>query len=81
MKSSDYIVFVECESMSLKTKRWNVMNLNGTHVGVVKWHGAFRKYAFFPGIDTVFDADCLYTIALHCEGRTKEHYDARKDGQ
>lgn len=31
-------------------------------LGEVKWHGAWRKYAFFPARDTLFKKQCLTDI-------------------
>jgi len=45
-----------------KTKRWEVLTLEGTVIGHIKWHGPWRKYSFFPCFDTVFENDCLQDI-------------------
>lgn len=59
-----------------KTKIWQLTNVKyGAATGFVKWHGAWRKYCFFPLDDTLFDWDCLRLIAEFCEAKTKEHYD------
>jgi hypothetical protein len=35
---------------------------SGERIGTIAWHSPFRKYAFFPVNETVFDADCLSDI-------------------
>lgn len=48
-----------------KTKVWSVDNANdGSHLGKVRWHGAWRKYVFQP-IDgwSIWSADCLRDVA------------------
>lgn len=45
----------------------------GYVLGVVKWFGRWRCYAYFPYPETVYEKDCLREIALWCEERTKEH--------
>jgi hypothetical protein len=62
-------------SESGKTQRWLVANFNGTILADIKWHGAWRKYCFFPWKEkeTLYDAACLREIADFCEARTKEH--------
>jgi hypothetical protein len=31
-------------------------------LGIIKWHPAWRRYAFFPNEDTLYDADCLNEV-------------------
>ena len=50
----------------------------GTVVGRVKWHGAWRRYGFFPEPNTVWDHECLRTVALFCEEKTKERRRTRR---
>jgi len=58
-----------------KTYVWSVLadalTLSPYSIGEIKWHGAWRRYAFFPGRDTRFEHDCLRKIADFCEDRTK----------
>lgn len=42
-------------------------------LGVVKWWGAWRKYAFFPNPDTLYEQDCLRDIAQIIVDLTNEH--------
>jgi hypothetical protein len=44
----------------------------GCPVGIVKWFGRWRKYAFFPNTDCVFEGTCLRDISDFIEARTKE---------
>ena len=50
-----------------KTQIWHV--LADAHIecaysiGEIKWHGAWRRYVFFPARDTFFEHDCLRKIA------------------
>lgn len=58
-----------------KTKVWHVMNIHKDELcGVVRWHGAFRKYCFYPTSGFLFDWDCLRVVADFMEYVTKEHY-------
>jgi len=46
-----------------KTTRYEVRNSeNNVLLGIIKWFGAWRKYAFFPYPDTVFETQCLSDI-------------------
>lgn len=65
-----------------KTDCWCVVpkgNLDmHTRLGEIRWFARWRKYCYFPGAATVYDANCLREIAGFCEQQTKEHYDAIK---
>lgn len=58
------------------TRIWNVPNKRtGENCGQIRWHGAFRKYCFFPSDGFLFDSDCLYVIAaklVEVNARRKE---------
>lgn len=70
-----YITFREQHWLQPKlTKLWHVDTTNGNQeVGIVKWHGAWRKYCFFASEGTLFDKDCLRMLADFCEQKTIEH--------
>lgn len=60
-------------SASGKTEQWEVVAKDGgPTLGEVKWFGRWRKYAFFPAPDCVFEQDCLRVIAGFCEEKTNE---------
>jgi hypothetical protein len=42
-------------------------------LGWVAWFSRWRKYAFYPKPETVYEEDCLRDIAEFCEAKTKEH--------
>lgn len=45
----------------------------GALLGRVKWYGQWRKYAFFPEPGTLFEPDCLHSIAEFCADKTRRH--------
>ena len=58
-------------SPSGKTERWGVLAKQGGAVlGEVRWFGRWRRYAFFPFGDTVFERDCLRDIATFLDEQT-----------
>ncbi len=62
-----------------KTDLWEVWSLQrGIHLGQVKWFKSWRKYAFHPDADRVFDEECLREIATFCELETRGHVVARR---
>lgn len=61
---------------SRKTKVWVVWSskedFEGNELGQVRFYPQWRKYAFFPTAQTLFEQDCLRDIADFCETATKE---------
>jgi len=61
-------------SDSGKTKIWVVVNTTTVErIGLVKWAGNFRKYAFFPNEATAYDSNCLQDIAAFLQEVTSCH--------
>lgn len=57
-----------------KTSVWAVLStVNvGDVVGRIAWYGAWRKYAFYPEPNTVFEPTCLRDITTFIEERMAE---------
>lgn len=72
---SDYLQFSNPSlSESGKTLVWDVHNkAAGAWLGTIKWHGAFRKYTFWPVQGTGYDPACLRDLARFCEDQTMLH--------
>lgn len=66
-----------------KTKVWNVVAKESKHwLGQIRWFGRWRKYAFFPNNDTVFESTCLTEIAGFCKEQMElRRRTTRKGGQ
>lgn len=61
-------------SPSGKTQIWNVvLKYQSVVGGQVRWWGAWRKYAFFPNPNTLYEQDCLRDIARFIEQLSHEH--------
>ena len=60
-------------SDSGKTQKWIVTSNSGIHLGRVSWFAQWRRYAFQPIAETVFDANCLREIADFIERETTAH--------
>jgi hypothetical protein len=81
--SGTYIFFEQKGvSSSGRTQIWQVLPYGYKHegyshasdpLGLVKWYGPWRTYAFFPTPNTYFEKTCLREIALFCELLTKKH--------
>ena len=61
----EYLRFAELPKRDdRKTSTYSCQNLKSTtELGLVKWHGAWRQYCFFPTIQAVYSAGCLGDIA------------------
>lgn len=67
-------------SASGKTRVWLVAEKNnGPALGRVEWFARWRRYAFAPFPDTVYEQDCLRDIAEFCEYETKMHKQRREE--
>ena len=76
-----YLRFVLLKSG--RTERWDVLSTkHGDRLGIIKWYGAWFRYAFFPEPDTLFDAECLKVlgafIAIRDEVRKKPRTEVEK---
>jgi hypothetical protein len=58
------------------TKIFHVVQADGKGarpLGRIKWFAPWRKYAFPPSSETVFEEDCLREIATFCVEETAMH--------
>lgn len=52
-----------------KTQVFQVLaKQDGVLLGTIKWFGRWRKYAFFPEPETVYENDCLNDISIFISG-------------
>ena len=57
-----------------KTSVWFVVSKQqGETLGEIKWYGGWRRYCFFPFAETLYEQDCLRSIAEFCETETCKH--------
>lgn len=45
---------------------------DGAQLGIIKWYPGWRKYAFFPAGDTIFEQRCMRDIAQFIESKTDQ---------
>ncbi len=56
-----------------KTKVWIVLNAReGIELGRIRFTGAWRKFVFYPKVETQFDSECLLEIAAFLSERSRE---------
>ncbi len=74
---SKWLTFSEpMASKSGKTSIWALYSGKDDSdlwIGEIKWFSRWRRYAFFPDRDTIYEQDCLRDIAQFCEDKTREH--------
>ena len=45
-----------------KTHRYSIGNKSGRYLGLIKWSGGWRQFAFFPEGATIWSAGCLKDV-------------------
>ncbi len=51
-----------------KTATWNVRSVSSdAHLGVIRWHGPWRQYTFWPAAQSLYNVDCLLDLADRVE--------------
>lgn len=62
MAKATFLDFIQIRDTG-KTKVFEVRsNQQDISLGTISWYGAWRKYVFFPALDTLFDVVCLGEI-------------------
>lgn len=57
-----------------KTDAFEVWSIyENTSLGIIKWKANWRKYAFFPYVQTCFEQTCMRDIADFIEKETKQY--------
>lgn len=63
MTKQEFIVFEEQVVEGRKTKVVFIRSISsGTILGEIKWHGAWRQYAFFPHPNTIWNPGCMKSV-------------------
>lgn len=56
-------IYFELIEEKPKTQVWKVMTKEHCFLGIIKWLPSWRKYAFFPEEQTIYENICLNEIA------------------
>jgi len=54
------------------TNDYEVLTSDGRQLGWIRWFASWRQYAFYPGVETLYEESCLRNIAAFCERATAE---------
>ncbi len=72
MVESKYLVFKRVDIFGRKTPVFEVDTKAGECLGLIRFHPAWHKFAFFPARNTLFDATCLSDIMMQLNDATAE---------
>jgi len=75
----------QCHAPRRKTNIYAIRKNSKTGLaellGIIKWHGAWRQYVFFPDNDTMWNSSCLCNIQKFLDEINKKHKKRLKNGQ
>jgi hypothetical protein len=61
--TNEYLTFTEIWPEDRKTAVVDIRSArHGDYLGVIRWYGSWRQYAFYPGHETIWNPGCLATI-------------------
>ena len=74
-----HLEFVETKDTG-KTKVWNVRSSHAPKpkLGEIRWYWAWRRYAFFPEPNTLFDVRCMSMISKFISDQMDERKKKRE---
>lgn len=68
-----WVRFVATQLEGHSMEAWRVeAREDEIELGYIKFYPRWRKFAFYPLNDTLFEADCLHDIANFCKKRSIE---------
>ena len=74
----NFILFVNLGPKPNKlTNNYSVMTTDGIELGQIKWFSNWRKYAFYPKPETLYEETCLQDIAEFCKQETLNRKNTR----
>ena len=74
---SQYITFHKLSDTG-KTEVWSVNSQNhGNRLGLIKWYGPWRQYAFWPDAETVWNPACLDDATVFIRGLMSKRAEAK----
>jgi hypothetical protein len=62
-----------------KTNVYDVYAGTSVKLGLIKWYAPWRKYSYFPNLNTVYEQVCLREIAEFCEIETRKRKEKNKN--
>lgn len=69
---NEYFKIIREDLANRKTPIYHIETLDGVSLGEIKWYGAWRKFCFFPNVDTIWDNKCLTFIIKFLDESNKK---------
>lgn len=77
---SQYFMVIEQVSVGKKTHTYLIFTKDDrTAIGAIRWHGAWRKYCFFPEGTSVWDSTCLNDVIKFLSKVNKQYKEFKKN--
>lgn len=74
-----YITVKEIKEPGRKTPIYCLSNSqNDYFLGMIKWNPGWRKFCFYPSIDTLFDNQCLLDISNFIKNITEKEKEVKE---
>lgn len=67
MNIGKYLKVVDTTTPNRKTKCYDLYNLRQEYLGRISYNPKWRKFCFYPDINTSFDYTCLEDISMFLE--------------
>lgn len=78
VEQNDYFRVIKEILEGRKTPIYNIETLDGLFLGEIKWYGAWRKFCFFPDLETIWDNKCLSLVVDFLDEVNKEWRESRR---
>lgn len=60
---SEYLSFIEDDHYEGKTRLIHIISKRHlSPLGLIRWYGAWRQYAFYPEDGTIWNPQCMYDV-------------------
>lgn len=70
------------EKLYIESRKTPIYNLyikdSNFQLGCIKWYGAWRKFCFYPNVETVWDNKCL-TIVIELLDKYNKEWKRKKE--
>jgi hypothetical protein len=72
-KITKYLHYQKSRWSNKKTYNVIISSVYGGSLGQIKWYPGWRRYAFFPDAETLYDSSCLKDIQNYIDELMAEH--------
>ena len=72
-RNTEYLHYQKFRWSNKKTCNVTISSIYGGRLGQIKWYPGWRRYAFFPDSETLYDSSCLKDIQNYIDELMVEH--------